>query len=84
MAKGNFTAERDPKRDKKTKVIRVLVEKDAVMEITREDGKDPVVKWGTEGQGELDLNNLPPDTVIFTHTNPTCGYYYFNGRLWYR
>jgi hypothetical protein len=79
MAKGGL----DAKKTGNTKKIRVQVEGE-VMEITREDGKDPVVTGGTEDQDQLDLNKLPPDTVIFTHTNPTCGYYYFNGRLWYK
>lgn len=77
MAKGGIEA----KRTGKIKKLRVEVEGQQ-MEITREDGKDPVVTGGTEGQ--LDLNNLPDDTVVFTHTNPTCGYYYFNRRWWYR
>jgi len=29
-------------------------------------------------------NVFPDDTVIFTHHSPRCGYYYFNGRWWYR
>ena len=76
----------DVKKTGNTKNIKVDVEGQA-MTITREDGKDPNVTGGTEGPGELDLKNLklPDDTVIFTHTNPTtCGYYYFNGRLWYK
>jgi len=77
MAKGGVETDKPDK----IKTIKVKVENE-VMEITREDGKDPIVKGGT--QGTLDLNNLPPDTVIFTHTNPTCGYYYFNGKLWYK
>ena len=77
MAKGGLLA----KKTNKIKKVQVQVE-DALMEITREDGKDPVVVGGTEGK--LDLSNLPDDTVIFTHTNPTCGYYYFNRRWWYR
>jgi hypothetical protein len=76
MAKGGFNA----KKLEKKKQIRVEVE-GAVMEIIREDGQDPHVTGGKEGG--LDLNNLPPDTVIFTHTNPTCGYYYFNRKWWY-
>lgn len=79
MPKGGL----DVKKTGKTKKIRIEID-GAVMEITREDGKDPVVIGGTPGLGDLDLNNLPPDTVIFTHTNPICGYYYFNGKLWYR
>jgi hypothetical protein len=80
MAKGSFTAGPKPEKDKKTKGIRVEVE-GQVMEIIREDGKDPIVTGGTPGQ--LDLKNLPPDTVVFTHTNPTCGWYYWNGKWWY-
>ncbi len=78
MAKGGL----DAKKTGNIKKIKVQVENE-VMEITREDGKDPVVKNGTPGSGDLDINKLPDDTVIFTHTNPTCGYYYFNGKLWY-
>ena len=78
MAKGGLNA----KKAGRIKTIRVEVE-DEVMEITREDGKDPVVKNGTPGLDDLNLNKLPDDTVIFTHTNPTCGYYYWNGRWWY-
>jgi hypothetical protein len=33
---------------------------------------------------DLDLNNLPPDTIIFTDTNPKCAYYYFNGKWYYK
>ncbi|HMK52249.1 MAG TPA: hypothetical protein VK551_07095 [Thermodesulfobacteriota bacterium] len=29
-------------------------------------------------------NVFPDDTVIFTHHSPRCGYYYFNGKWWYR
>ena len=82
MAKGGFTAGPKQENDKKTKEIKIDVE-DKVMKITREEGKDPVVTGGTSGQGQLDLNKLPDDTVIFTHTNPTCGYYYFNRKWWY-
>jgi hypothetical protein len=79
MAKGRFKADKKP--DKK-KVIEIEVE-GQVMTITREDGKDPDVKNGIPGLGDLNLDKLPDDTVIFTHTNPTCGYYYWNGRWWY-
>lgn len=79
MAKGGVETDKPGN----VKTIKVKVE-DEVMEITREDGKDPVVKNGKPGLGDLNLNKLPPDTVIFTHTNPTCGYYYFNGKWWYR
>jgi len=88
MRKGGVDVEKT--NNIKTITVHIEGEKDqADMKITREDEKDPKVENGAEGQNELDLSHLklsklPDDTVIFTHKNPTCGYYYFNGRLWYR
>ncbi|MGA2315239.1 MAG: hypothetical protein ABSG71_02525 [Thermodesulfobacteriota bacterium] len=86
MAEGRFTA----KKTGKTKEIQVKIE-GKVMAITREDGKPPVVTGHEIGpiedlviDGQKIPNVFPDHTLIFTHTNPTCGYYYFNGRWWYR
>lgn len=84
MAKGGFETK---KLDKKKEIQVVVEDEKPPMVIIREEGNPPVV---TDGEGPvdnppgLDLKNLPPDTVVFTHTNPTCGYYYFNRKWWYR
>jgi hypothetical protein len=85
MAQGKFTA--NPKKDKKTKAIQIVLETEDPIDITRVEGNPPNVR-GMDGPfnkpPDLDLNNLPADTIIFTHTNPTCAYYYFNGKWYYK
>jgi hypothetical protein len=84
MAKGGFNTRW--KGDKK--FITIDLEDKHQIKIKRPKRGDPDSVEGADGPfdkpPELDLNNLPPDTVILTHTNPTCGYYYWNGRWWYR
>jgi hypothetical protein len=83
MAKGSF--ETKPDGDKK--IITIDLEGSHKIKIRRPKIGDPDTLNGIDGPFDkppLDLNNLPPDTIIFTHTNPTCAYYYWNGRWYYR
>jgi len=83
MPKGGF----DAKWEGDKKSVTIDLDNKHQIKIRRSKTGDPDVKDGDgpfDKPPELDLNNLPPDTVIFTHTNPTCGYYYFNRRWWYR
>ncbi len=83
MKESKLTTDEMPNKPKK---ITINVEKKAEMVIEREEGKPPNVKGGKgpfDTPPELDLNNLPPDTVIFTHHSPGCGYYYFSHKWWY-
>jgi len=87
MRKGAF--EHNDKPDK-TKVIQVLADNDTQgkgMTIIRDDTRIIKVTGNTgepTDKPPIDFNNPPPDTVIFTHTSPTCGYYYWSGRWYYR
>lgn len=69
------------------KFITIDLEDRHQIRIRRPKTGDPDSVEGAEGPfdkpPELDLNDPPPDTVILTHTNPTCGYYYFNRKWWY-
>jgi hypothetical protein len=84
MAKGRF----DTNWDGDKKIIAIDLEDSHKIKIRRPKKGDPDILDGIDGPfnkpPDLDLNNLPPDTIIFTHTNPTCGYYYFNGKWYYR
>jgi len=85
MPKGGF----DAKWEGDIKTITIDLDNKHKITIKRKKTGDPTKVDGAEGPFDkpppgLDLNNLPPDTLILTHTNPTCGYYYFNGRWWYR
>jgi len=85
MRKGHFTHDKKP--DKREE-IKVFVEDDTKgMTIIRDDTQVISVDGNTGGPAdkpEIDFNHPPPDTVIYTKTNPKCGYYYFNGKWWYR
>ena len=84
MAKGSF--ETKPEGDKK--IITIDLEEKHKIKIRRPKREDPDSWEGAEGPfkkpPDLDLNNLPPDTIIFTDTNPKCAYYYFNGKWYYK
>jgi len=84
MAKGRF----DTKWDGDNKSITIDLEDSHKIKIRRLRRGDPDKVEGAEGPfdkpPDLDLNNLPPDTIIFTDTNPKCGYYYFNGKWYYK
>jgi hypothetical protein len=84
MAKGGL----ETRWEGEIKTITIDLDNKHKIIIERKKTGDPTKVDGAEGPfnkpPELDLSNLRPDTVIFTQTNPTCGYYYFNGRWWYR
>ena len=83
MPKGGF----DAKWEGDTKFIKIDLDNKHTINIERKKTGDPTKVQNAKGPfdkpPELDLNDLPPDTVILTHTNPTCGYYYFNHKWWY-
>ena len=85
MRKGRFTDD-----EKSNKEIKVFVEDDNQgMTIVRDAKRVISVVGNTGGPTStsdlgIDFNNPPPDTVIYTKTNPRCGYYYFNGKWYYR
>jgi len=84
MAKGSF--ETNWEGDKK--IIAIDLEEKHKIKIRRPKIGDPDTLNGIDGPfnkpPELDLNHLPPDTIILTHTNPTCAYYYWNGKWYYK
>jgi hypothetical protein len=84
MAKGSF----DTKWDGDNKSITIDLEDSHKIKIRRPKRGDPDTLNGIDGPfnkpPDLDLNNLPPDTIIFTDTNPKCAYYYWNGKWYYR
>jgi hypothetical protein len=85
MRKGRFTDEKKPDRNKE---IKVFVEDDSGgMTIIRDDTQVIHVEGNTgppTSDPGIDFNHPPPDTVIYTKTNPKCGWYYFNGKWYYR
>jgi hypothetical protein len=84
MAKGKFTATQKPN---KKKVIQIVLEDADPIDITRDEWKildRNNIDGPFDKPPELDLNHPPPDTIILTHTNPTCAYYYFNGKWYYK
>ncbi len=57
------------------------------IKIKRSKKGDPTVLEGIDGPFDdpgKDLNKPPEDTVIITSLNPTCGYYYWNRRWYYK
>jgi hypothetical protein len=84
MAKGSF----ETKPDGDGKIITIGLEEKHKITIKRKRTGNPDSLDGIDGPfdkpPELDLNHLPPDTIIFTDTNPKCAYYYWNGKWYYR
>jgi hypothetical protein len=88
MRKGHFN--HDTKPNKKEEIT-VFVEDDPKAMIIIRDGTRVDVTGNTGETNDpkrdfkIDLGNPPPDTVIYTKTNPQiCGWYYFNGRWYYK
>jgi hypothetical protein len=74
-----------------TKKITLTISGKAMIIKRPKDGDPTSVKGHDEGpiqnlviDGKSIPNVFPDDTVIFTHHSPGCGYYYFNGKWWYR
>jgi len=84
MAKGSF----ETKPDGDGKIITIGLEEKHKITIKRKRTGNPDSHDGIDGPfdkpPDLDLNNPPPDTIIFTDTNPKCAYYYWNGKWYYR
>ncbi len=87
MAKGGL----ETSTSGNTKRITVTISgKDMI--IKRPKDGDPTSVEGHDGGPIRDLvidgqtipNVFPDDTVIFIHHSPRCGYYYFNGRWYYK
>lgn len=73
------------------KTIEIDIERQNKITVEREDGRPPKVTGHEYGpidtlviDGQEIPNVFPDDTVIFTHHSPGCGYYYFNGKWWYK
>ena len=84
MPKGGF----DTKWEGDIKTITIDLEGSHKIKIRRPRIGDPDTLNGIDGPfdkpPDLDLNNPPPDTIIFTDTNPKCAYYYWNGKWYYK
>jgi hypothetical protein len=87
MAKGDF--ETKPEGEGKIRPINFDLgnNKTHKIKIKRPQTGDVTEKEGIDGPFNdpgVDLNHPPEDTVIITSLNPTCGYYYWNGKWYYR
>jgi len=87
MGKGDF----ETKPDGEGKILTINFDlgnnKTHKIKIKRPKKGDPTELEGIDGPFKdpgVDLNNPPEDTMIITHTNPRCGYYYWNGKWYYR
>jgi hypothetical protein len=86
MPKGGF----DTKWEGDVKTITIDLDNKHKITIKRPKKGDPISVEGAERLDPLQIDGnpiqgiFPDDTVILTHTNPICGYYYWNGKWYYR